>query len=242
MNTRPSFTRNIFLLLSISVMLSSLAFARYSGAIPVTSTQLSVLSLDQQNALPDMQAFILSVTTGQSGVPTGVYVPGVLALKIVQQPKDNPAFVSTVPATLTQFAMASSYLTVGLLAHNFLAGAQFADMQVNQDIILVYGDGSLKNFKVSEIRSYQALSPNNPYSNFISTDSNNTLTSEDVFKQVYAKGNQLVFQTCIQKGNEDSWGRLFIIADEAEKVQADSINSADYISATHFTRAVVGTD
>jgi hypothetical protein len=115
-------------------------------------------------------------------------------------------------------------------------------MQVNQDIILVYGDGSLKNYRVSATQSYQALSPNNPYSNFISTDSDKTLSSEEVFKQVYAKGNQLVFQTCIQKGNEDSWGRLFIIADEVENVQGDSINSADYISATHFTRAVVGTD
>jgi hypothetical protein len=72
--------------------------------------------------------------------------------------------------------------------------------------------------------------------------SDKTLSSEDVFKQVYAKGNQLVFQTCIQRGNEDSWGRLFIIADEASFIQSDSINPADYISATHFTRAVVGTD
>ena len=39
-----------------------------------------------------------------------------------------------------------------------------------------------------------------------------------------------------------SWGRLFIIADEAPYIQLDSINPADYISATHFTRAVVGTD
>ena len=153
-----------------------------------------------------MQTFIRSVSTGQSDIATGVYVPGILAMKIVQQPKDNPAFVSTVPSTLTQFAMASSFLTVGLLAHNFLAGAQFSDMKVDQEIILVYGDGSLKNYRVSDIQSYQALSPNNPYSNFVSMTSPRTLSSEDVFKQVYAKGNQLVFQTCIQKGNDDFLG------------------------------------
>jgi hypothetical protein len=242
MKIRSPHTRFTLILCTISVMLSSLAFAGFSGAIPVTSTQLSVSSLDKKNALPDMQTFIFSVTNGQSDIATGVYVPGILAMKIVQQPKDNPAFVSTVPATLTQFAMASSYLTVGLLAHNFLAGAQFSDMKLDQEIILVYGDGSLKNYRVSDIQSYQALSPNNPYSNFINTDSDKTLSSEEVFKQVYAKGNQLVFQTCIQKGNEDSWGRLFIIADEAPYIQSASINPADYISATHFTRAVVGTD
>jgi hypothetical protein len=219
-----------------------MVFAGSNAAIPVTSTQLSVVSSDAKNTLPDMQTFILSVTNGQSGVPAGVYVPGVLAMKIVQQPKDNPAFVSTVPATLTQFGMASSYLTVGLLAHNFLAGAQFTAIKVDQEIILVFGDGSLKNYVVSEIKAFQALSPNNPYSNFISATNDKTMSSEDVFNQVYAKGNQLVFQTCIQKGNEDSWGRLFIIADEASYIKSDSINPADYISATHFTRAVVGTD
>jgi hypothetical protein len=242
MKKRASSTKITLLLLTIGVMLSSLSFAAFSGAIPVTATHLTVKSVDQKNALPDMQTFILSVTNGQSGVPTGVYVPGVMAMKIVQQPKDSPAFVSTVPATLTQFAMASAYLTVGLLAHNFLAGAQFSEMQVNQDITLVFGDGSLKSYKVSDIQSFQALSPNNPYSNFISTADNKTLSSEEVFKQVYARGNQLVFQTCIQKGDEDSWGRLFIIADPVLSAQSDSINLADYITATHFTRAVVGTD
>jgi hypothetical protein len=138
--------------------------------------------------------------------------------------------------------MASSYLTVGLLAHNFLAGAQFFNLQLNQQIILVLGDGSQEYYKIDDIQSYQALSPTNPYSNFISPDGQRNLSSEKVFRQVYAKGNQLVFQTCIQKGNEDSWGRLFVIADKVDILQTESINTADYVSAAHFRRAVVGTD
>lgn len=213
-----------------------------NGAIPVTSNRSISLPVENENTLPDIQEFIASVTNSQSEVPAGVYVPGVLALKIVQQPKDDPSFVSTSPDLLTQFRMASGYLTVGLLAHNFLAGSQFFKLQMDQDIILVFGDGSLKNYKVSAIQSYQALSPNNPYSSFIRPESDKTLTSEEVFNQIYARGNQLVFQTCIQKDSEDSWGRLFVIADETASSQAGSLFPVDYLTATHFTRAVVGTD
>jgi hypothetical protein len=242
MKTRPFFKQFAPVLLILSLALGCVSITGASGGIPVTSTQQSILPADKENALPDIQAFIASVTNGQSGVPTGVYAPGELALKIIQQPEDNAAFVSTLPDILTQFRMASSYHTVSLLAHNYLAGAQFFNLRLNQQIFLVLGDGSLEYYKVSDIQSYQALSPTNPYSEFISSDGQNTLSSEEVFKQVYTKGNQLVFQTCIQKGNEDSWGRLFVIADKVDISQADSINPADYISATHFRRAVVGTD
>ena len=242
MRFRRSFFQSLRLLLILGVVLGCLIFFGASEAIPVTSTQLSILPVEKENALPDMQTFIASVTNGHHGIPAGVYVPGVLALKIVQQPKDDPAFVSALPDILTQFQMASRYLTVGLLAHNFLAGTQFFKIHLNQEIVLVFGDGKVKNYSVSDIKSYQALSPNDPYSNFVSSDGQKNLSSEDVFKEVYAKGNQLVFQTSIQKGNEDSWGRLFIIANELNTVQVKSFNLSDYISVTHFSRAVVGTD
>src|ERR1035437_4896382 len=148
MKNRARFLQLTLILLIIGVILSSLAFAGASASIPVTSAQSAILPIEKGNALPDMQSFIVSVTNGQSGIPTGVYVPGVLALKIVQQPKDNPAFVSTAPDMLTQFGMASSYFTVGLLAHNFLAGAQFANLQMDQKIFLVFGDGNLKDYKI----------------------------------------------------------------------------------------------
>lgn len=242
MKNRPVLTQFAHFLLILSLVLGCASIAGASGWIPITSARQSILPADKENALPDIQSFIVSVTNGQSGVPTGVYVPGVLALKIIQQPEDNAAFVSKLPDTLTQFRMASSYLTVGLLAHNFLAGSQFFNLQLNQQIILVLGDGSQEYYKIDDIQSYQALSPTNPYSNFISPDGQKNLSSEEVFRQVYAKGNQLVFQTCIQKGNEDSWGRLFVIADKVDILQTESINTADYVSAAHFRRAVVGTD
>ncbi len=231
------------LLVLLSLVLSSLAVAGADGAIPVTSNQTFIIPAESSDFVPDIRHFIAAVINGQSGVPAGVYIPGVLALKIVQQPKDNPAFVSTSPNILTQFQLASGYFTVGLLAHNFLAGSQFFKIHKNQIITLVLGDGSLKDYKVNDIQSFQALSPNNPYSNFLSPDGSKTLTSEDVFNQIYARGNQLVFQTCIQKGKEESWGRLFVIADEIDNSQAENyFIPADYLPATHFIRAVVGTD
>ena len=144
MKTRPLFKHFAPVLLILSLVLGCASIAWTSGGIPITSTRQSILPADKENALPDIQVFIASVTNGQSGVPTGVYVPGELALKIIQQPEDNAAFVSTLPDILTQFRMASSYHTVSLLAHNYLAGAQFFNLQLNQQIILVLGDGSLE--------------------------------------------------------------------------------------------------
>ncbi len=67
---------------------------------------------------------------------------------------------------LTQFRMASNYGNVGLLAHNHLSGKLFSDIAVGQEIRLVYGDGSVEYFVVTEVLRYQALQPNSPWSNF----------------------------------------------------------------------------
>jgi len=94
-----------------------------------------------------------------------------------------------------------------------LAGAYFSQLKNDDLIILVTGNKEYKLYKVEEILSFQALSPNSPYSNFADlNDSSRVLSAVDLFMEVYTEEGSLVIQTCIAQGNEPSWGRLFIKA------------------------------
>lgn len=108
--------------------------------------------------------------------------------------------------------MASAYGTVGLLAHNYLAGASFQSIERGDEIILIYGDGRTQTFLVEDIQRYQALQPFSPYSNFRDLDTDAVLTAEQLFNKVYRGDFHLTLQTCIEHEGNLSWGRLFIIA------------------------------
>jgi hypothetical protein len=111
------------------------------------------------------------------------------------------------------FSTASNYGSIGLIAHNHLAGREFFEVEMNDEIYLIYGNGDVQRYVVSEIREYQALSPTSPYSSFINLAyTDRTISYRDLFFDTYGIGNRLVLQTCISRNNYDSWGRLFIIA------------------------------
>ena len=162
--------------------------------------------------MPSSEAFIASVADGQAGVVRGVYVPGVLALPVRQQPADNPTYVSPEAGTATQFASAAALGVTGLLAHNYLAGAEFFKLAAGQDVQIVYGDGAVKLYRVTAIYRYQALDPYSPYSNFVDLSTGETKSVGEVFTQVYTGGDHVTFQTCIANNGNPSWGRLFVIA------------------------------
>lgn len=186
-----------------------------NGTVPSTGyfQNTAKLGITDTSALDE---FVQSVYTGNSQQITGIYVPGVLALPVGQQPKNDSGFVTRNPSATTQFGMAQKYGTVGILAHNDLAGAQFYGMQLNQYAMVVYGDGHLEYFKIREIQKFQALSPTSTFSDFVNLDgSNELLSASNLFTRVYGPGNRLVFQTCIEAEGDPSWGRMFIIAEPA---------------------------
>lgn len=157
-----------------------------------------------------LETFTASLKKTDASQLVGVFVKNVMAVTVVQQ--SSASYVSSKSGTVTQFGMASQYGSIGLLAHNYLTGGSFSKLGSGTEIVLVYGDGSTKTYKVNSIKKYQALSPNDPYSNFINLDSpDTTISSTDVFNQTYGSGG-LVLQTCISKNGNSSWGRLFIIA------------------------------
>ena len=179
------------------------------------------------NTLPGFTEFSESVQNGNANILRGAYAPDLFALPIVQQPSNNAGYVSKNDGELTQFRMASNYGNVGLLAHNHLSGKLFSDIAVGQEIRLVYGDGSVEYFVVTEVLRYQALQPNSPWSNFRDLDTDEKLSAEQMFKRVYFGDHHVTFQTCIEQNGELSWGRLFVIA--VPKVQ-----NASYQFATPF--------
>jgi hypothetical protein len=165
------------------------------------------------NILPDFRDFAQPVENGDVNTLSGVYVPNVLALPVIQQPSGDDGYVSNKDDQTTQFAMASQFGSVGLLAHNYLSGRFFSELAVGQEVRLVYGNGRVEYFVITEILRYQALEPNSQLSSFRSLDHSEILSAEQMFKRVYAGERHVTFQTCIAANGTVSWGRLFVVAE-----------------------------
>ena len=169
-------------------------------------------------ALLDFPSFVESIKDGNADVLKGVYVPDVLSLPVIQQPVGNPGYVSQNPGVVTQFSMAAEVGNVGLLAHNHLAGETFVDLSVGDEVRLVYGDGTIEYFIVTELLEYQALQPYSPYSEFRDLETNQTITATDLFRKVYRGDRHVTFQVCIAENGIDAWGRLFVVAQPKSEV------------------------
>jgi hypothetical protein len=180
------------------------------------SQSVSVQGRDAEEAtLPNFVEFLKEVQNGELNVLRGVYIPNVLAFAVVQQPVDQAGYVSYKADEITQFRMPTQFGNVGLLAHNDLCGRYFFQLAIGQEARLVYGDGSVEYFVITQMLRYQAFQPDNPYSDFRDLSSGGTLTAEQLFKKVYMGERHLTFQTCIAANESSAWGRIFVIAKPA---------------------------
>ena len=156
--------------------------------------------------------FSNSVQNGEAGVLRGIYVPDVLALPVVQQPANEPYYVSNRDGQITQFSIASEYGNTGLLAHNTRSGRLFFQLAIGEEVRLVYGDGKVEDFVIKQSLRFQALQPESVSSSFQNLDRSETLTAGQMFNRAYTGESRVVFQTCIAAEGNPSWGRLFVIA------------------------------
>jgi len=173
--------------------------------------------------VPSLPSFIENIKDGNANNLRGIYVEGVIAFPVVQQPYGNPGFVSTTDSVVTQFSMANEVGNLGLLAHNTLAGAAFPQLKIGDTIVLIYGDGHTHGFLVNDIQQYQATDPLSPYSYFKDLSSDTTLSALDLFNKVYRGDYHLTLQTCIDNQGNASWGRLFIIATPISSKDANTL-------------------
>jgi hypothetical protein len=225
----------ITLLLVAGIILTSQAFTARISNIPITGSnfpkqpleaELSIIDPDaydiakkaaqsrtNEQQLAKKNEFISSIVNGESASIRGIYLENKLANPVVQQPSGKPGFVSISESVVTEFSMAKKYGVTGIIAHNYLAGGEFFNLEKGEVIQVIYGDSEIKNYKITSIQKYQALSPNSANSEFIDLTSSEKLSAAQLFKRVYMGSHHLTLQTCIQEGSDDSWGRLFIIAE-----------------------------
>jgi len=163
-------------------------------------------------SLPSLDAFVAQVTDGQSGGLVGIYVSNVMALHIVQQPNGDPAYIDRTGGTATQFARAGLFGVIGLLAHNFLSGREFFQINSGQDLVLVYGNGRTAHYTVTEIGDFQRLSRSDLRSDFINLETQQKESANQVFAHYYQQKQVLTLQTCIARNGISDWGVRFIMA------------------------------
>ena len=245
MKPLPIFVSLFFICLIIVILLPQLGRIHlFSGtALPVSVTAYKpldlldiehtaagapVLDMPQSSGkflanptYPGLNDFSASLMNGRADDVVGVYVPGIFALPVEQQPAGQPDFVAHDHNMLTQFGMPKEYGAIGILAHNYLSGSRFTQLGLDQDVVVVFGDGHAQRYQVAHISSFQALKPNSPFSNFInlSDPARRVQTSAELFKSMYTTKGQLVFQTCIEEDGESSWGRIFVVATPIETLQ-----------------------
>lgn len=173
-------------------------------------------SWTSRQQLPSLNNFVDNLINGQPKSVRGVYVPGFMALPVVQQPGGNTGFVSEQPGTATQFQLANRYGVIGLLAHNYLSGSEFYRLIEGLKVLVVNGDGSLVNYRITEVVEFQKVTPGSNWSHYINLETGERLTTYQVFTQYYQGEHHLTFQTCLEKDGMETWGLRFVVAEPVE--------------------------
>jgi hypothetical protein len=154
---------------------------------------------------------------GAERIAREVYVQGEFILPITQQPVDRNTYVSLEPGMLTQFGMASRNGVTGLLAHNYLSGALFFLLDVGQEIDVLYANGQIQHYQISEIMSFQKLRPSDLHSDYLDMQTGKFLSTSEVYRTVYRGQHHLALQTCLEQNGNLSWGLYFVIAIPLQK-------------------------
>jgi len=177
----------------------------------MVDTALSDISLKQSNSLNN---WLINFSSNKKISPVvNVNVKDLFDFEVIQQPDDNCAYVDEGENVITQFHLAKKQGVIGLLAHNYKAGKYFYQLDVNQVVHIVFDDKSSRSFQVDHFHIYRALDPENPYTRFIDLDNpGRGISARQVFEDIYSESNTLVFQTCIEVDDIQSWGRYFAIA------------------------------
>jgi hypothetical protein len=184
---------------------------------PEESSEASLPEGQAAAPRPAFDTFVERLMNGEATVRVGVYEETVMGLKVIQQPPNNPAFVSPQKGIATDYLQVFQiHGNIGLLAHNYLSGALFFDLKMGDVVQMVYGDGDFEEYEVTQLFHYQALNPLSPTSDFLDLETNERLTAAALFQKMYGGPYHLVFQTCIERDNNDTWGRLFVIAEPYE--------------------------
>jgi hypothetical protein len=181
--------------------------------MPAPAVEEPLLSLPVIVLPEGLEDLIDQVRDGNPEMIRGVFIDGVLSLPVVQQPANDNGFVSSIYGQITEFQSARRNGITGLLAHNYLSGDLFYQVEVDQDIWLIYGDGSFLRYRVVDIQSFQKLTPSSMQSEFIDMANGSRLSTAQVFNRFYSGEHRLTLQTCLARGTLSNWGLTFWTAE-----------------------------
>ncbi len=134
-------------------------------------------------------------------------------LPIIQQPEGNPFYVSNKPDVITQFSSPALDGVVGLLAHDFRAGAEFYGLKIGQMLKIFYEQGTVRDYQVVSIHRFQKLDSSSVYSDLVDLETNEQVTTSQVYDRFYRGSHHVTFQTCLAGNGRLDWGLYFVIAE-----------------------------
>ncbi|RPI78370.1 MAG: hypothetical protein EHM41_25155 [Chloroflexi bacterium] len=160
----------------------------------------------------EFMSFVSQVTDGVGDLPRGIYIEGQFALPILQQPENDAMFVSTEDGTTTLFSSAAKQGITGLLAHNYLSGLLFYNLQAGEEIRIVYGNGTYRRYVIEGVYSFQRMNFDTLSGDFIDLATNERMSSNDVFARFYSGSEHVTLQTCLERDGKSNWGLIFVVA------------------------------
>jgi hypothetical protein len=161
--------------------------------------------------ISSLQQLLTRLEADPAKFVSGIYAPGIFALPIIEQPADNDIYVSVKRNLVTLFADAAENGVTGLLAHNFLAGALFYNLEIGGELWLVNGEEETTAYTVTNIEQFQKIDGEET-DTYIDLRTQESMSTSEVFERFYTGEPHLVLQTCLEENDDPSWGLTFIVA------------------------------
>ncbi|MBN2502660.1 MAG: hypothetical protein JXB38_17915 [Anaerolineales bacterium] len=201
---RATYRFFIISIIALNLFTSAFTLPPTGGTVPAALSNLgqTATTSSTANGIPPFKVFVESVSDGSNQV-TGVYVEDLFAYRVLKTG-------NTVPGGWNVVGQYGRARNIGLLAHNYAAGAKFYALTPGMKIKIIYGTGRVRTFTVKKIDRYQASDPQDFSAPFIHTQSGKQISAKGLFKSMYSSG--VTFQTCITKDGTSTWGLLFVRA------------------------------
>jgi hypothetical protein len=170
---------------------------------------------------PGLNAFIKSVKNDSENEIAGVYIEDKLTFPVIKQPDGNPAYVAQW-AGATEFNLKAFSVNddTGLLLESRFVPDTVYDIAKGDRVFLVSGGGSIREYGVTQIRRFLALSPYSPNSVFMELreggEIGRGIMANMLFREIYSDpdslDDELVILTCELDKKNVPIIRRFIIA------------------------------
>lgn len=157
--------------------------------------------------------------------PVRVYAPGAFNFEIIGQESDYEVTLQDGAVSLFEGPF-MEYGVVGLLGHDYLAGAEFYELERGDWLVVWLEGGGLEAYQITEMRRFQAVGLDYPFQALADLETGSVLSEEEVFEVMYRRPGGLVLQTCIDGG----WGLAFWVSELKAKIAM----SADIMDARRW--------